>query len=262
MKRPYIALGLAVVLATGALAFAQFGFRGGGRRDGGRRGVCAPYDNEPPPTEFVIVRWRVSPGGYWSNGWEHDYPCAEQHILQVLTETSVINTEVLSYKIVDLSSPEIFDYPFAYLSHPGDVSLTDQEVENLRAYLDRGGFLMMDDFGGQDPREEAETWDTFLQTMKRAYPDREPFELSLDHPILHNYYDIIGVNLEHPMSHVKSVFLGYPDGKGGLSAIVCFRSDVGDFWEFIDDPGSGYSVEPSAEALKLGLNFVHWAMTH
>lgn len=257
MKKSGAALGAVALLVAGTAVFGQFGFRGGGRRGG-----CSPYENVPPSSEFVMVRWQVSPGGSWSNGWEHDYPCAEQHILQVMSETAIIDTERLSYKIVQLGSPEVFDYPFAYLSHPGDVSLTDQEVENMREYLNRGGFIMMDDFGGQDSRSEVREWNTFVAMMDQVFPDREPFELTLDHPIFHNYYDISSINLVHPMTGTPSVFIGYPDGEGGLAAIVCFRNDVGDFWEFIDDPYSGYPVEPSAEALKLGLNFVHWALTH
>jgi len=42
--------------------------------------------------------------------------------------------------------------------------------------------------------------------------------------------------------------------------IICYANDVGDYWEFIDQPY--YAVKPSAEALKLGINFVMYAMTH
>jgi hypothetical protein len=136
--------------------------------------------------------------------------------------------------------------------------LTEPEVEHFREYLERGGFVMIDDFGGQN--NEAREYETFRANMLRVFPDREMFQLSEDHPIFHNYYDIASINTVHPMTGVKSVFLGYPDGKGGISMIVCFRNDVGDFWEYIDNPR--YPVLPSAEALKLGLNFLHYAMTH
>ena len=86
------------------------------------------------------------------------------------------------------------------------------------------------------------------------------FLLTEDHEMLHNFYDIDSLNTVHPMTGVKSIFYGYPDGRGGLSMVVCFNNDVGDFWEFIDYPR--YPVKPSAEALKLGLNFVMYSMTH
>jgi hypothetical protein len=238
-------------ITFGGITFGQFG---GGF--GGRRGVV--YQNDPPDTEFIFARWHYGTGGYRSDGWAHDYPTAEQHILQVMTETSLINVENTSYRVVELSSDEIFDYPFSYISEPGEMWLTDQEVENLREYIDRGGFVMVDDFGGQGqgPRE----FEIFRENLQRAFPDREMIDLTINHPIFHALYDIDSVNAIHPMSLRPSIFFGYPDGHGGLSMIVCYSADIGDFWEYIDNPV--YPAEPSAEALKLGLNFVQYAMTH
>jgi len=238
-------------IAIGGVAFGQFG-----GRFGGFRGII--YQNDPPDTEFIFARWHYGTGGWRGDGWSHDYPIAEEHILQIMTETSLINVERLSYRIVELDSEEIFDYPFSYISEPGEMWLTDQEVENLREYIDRGGFVMVDDFGGQGqgPRE----FEIFRANLKRVFPDREMIDLTINHPIFHALYDIDSVNAIHPMSGQPSIFFGYPDGRGGLSMIVCYSADVGDFWEFIDNPR--YAAKPSAEALKLGLNFAQYAMTH
>jgi hypothetical protein len=240
------AIAVLACLALGGFAFGQFGFRG------------VVYQNDPPDTEFIFARWRYGTGRFGGSGWSHDYPTAEEHILQVMTETTLIDVESTSYRIVDLGSDEIFDYPFSYVSEPGEMYLTDHEVENLREYISRGGFVMIDDFGGQGqgPRE----FEAFRANLKRAFPDREMVELSINHPIFHALYDIDSVNTVHPMTGAPSIFLGYPDGRGGWSMIVCYSNDVGDFWEFIDSPY--YPAEPSAEALKLGLNFVQYAMTH
>ena len=70
-------------------------------------------------TEFAIARWYSS--GWRGDGWYHDYPTAEEHILQIMKEATLIDTDRLSYQIVDLASPEIFKYPFGYVSHPGEV---------------------------------------------------------------------------------------------------------------------------------------------
>src|SRR5947207_2201789 len=115
------------------------------------RGRFSPSfsQNEPPPTEFIFARWHYGTGRFGGGGWVHDYPTAEEHILQIMKETSGINVERFSYRIVELSSPEIFKYPFSYVSEPGEMDLTDPEVLNLRQYLNRGGFVMIDDFGGQ-----------------------------------------------------------------------------------------------------------------
>ena len=105
-------------------------------------------NNIPPNTEFILARWHYT-AGWRGDGWGHDYPVAEEHILQIMTETTGIETSRLAYRVVELSSPEIFKYPFAYVSEPGEMRLSDQEIEQLRQYIDRGGFVMIDDFGGQ-----------------------------------------------------------------------------------------------------------------
>lgn len=213
--------------------------------------------NEPPPTEFVMARWHYT-AGRGGGGWAHDYPVAEEHILQIMSEATGIDVERMSYRVVELSSPEIFKYPFAYVSEPGEMRLTEEEVENFRQYIDRGGFVMVDDFGGQNQGQQE--FDYFRDNLIRAFPDREMFELTDDHPLLNTFYQIDSIQTVHPMTGVKSVFYGYPDGRGGTSMVVCYANDVGDYWEFIDEPV--YAVRPSAEALKLGINFVVYAMTH
>jgi hypothetical protein len=230
----------------------------------GNRGLNAfsffgsSFDNKPPDTEFIFARWHYGTGRYRGDGWSHDYPTAEEHILQIMKETSLINVEKVSYKVLELGSPEIFKYPFSYVSEPGEMNLTEEEVINLREYINRGGFVMVDDFGGQGGGDRE--FQAFRRNLLRAFPERELFVLTDDHELLHNFYDIDSLQTEHPMTGVKSVFFGYPDGHGGLSMVVCYNNDVGDYWEFIDYPH--YAVKPSAEALKLGLNFVLYSMTH
>src|SRR5687767_10686393 len=90
-----------------------------GQRRQQRFGAVAALDKEAPNTEFAIARWYSA--GWQTDGWMHDYPTAEEHILQVMAEVSQIDTNYLSYKVVDLGSSEIFEYPFSYVSHPGEV---------------------------------------------------------------------------------------------------------------------------------------------
>src|SRR4030095_6960062 len=112
-----------------------------------RFGAGTFVQKEPPKKQFAIARWYSS--GWQGDGWSHDYPTAEAHILQILNEVSLIETDRLSYIVVDLASAEIFKYPCAYVSHPGEVVPSDEEIANLREYVERGGFIMLDDFGGQ-----------------------------------------------------------------------------------------------------------------
>ena len=160
--------------------------------------------NRRPPneTEFIFARVRFNDfqsgfgrgfrgfGGY--GGWAHDYPDAEEHILQVANEATRINLHKMSYVIVDLDSEEIFKYPFLYFSEVGGMNMTDREVTNFREYLNRGGFAMIDDFDSQS------SLDWFLGQMKRMFPERDFVELTVDHPIFHTYYEIPTLEIDPP----------------------------------------------------------------
>lgn len=211
---------------------------------------------EAPKTEFAIARWYSS--GWRGDGWSHDYPASEEHILQIMKEVSLIDTGRLSYQIVDLASPEIFKYPFSYVSHPGEVFPSDEEIENLRNYIERGGFIMLDDFGGQG--QGPEEMEAFKDILRRAFPGREMYPLKQDHELLRLSYEIDDFKMVHPMSLAKSVFYGFDDSHGRLAMVICYANDVGDYWEFIDQPR--YALKPSAEALKLGVNIALYSMTH
>jgi hypothetical protein len=224
------------------------------RRFGAPAGLF--FQRQAPKTEFVVARWYSS--GWEGDGWSHDYPTAEEHILQIMKEVSLIDTDRLSYRIVDLASPEIFEYPFAYVSHPGEVFPSDEEINNLREYIERGGFVMLDDFGGQGQGP----WEmqNFQTVLRRAFPGRYMYPLKDDHELLRLSYHIDNLNMEHPMSGAKSTFYGFDDSKGRLAMVICYANDVGDYWEFIDQPY--YKLKPSAEALKLGINIAVFSMTH
>jgi Domain of unknown function (DUF4159) len=252
-RRRIFVLALVLGLVAAAVLDAQRG------RFGRQFGRPQYYEqNNPPPTEFVFARLHYGAGYRGGGGWYHDYPSAEEHILQIMKEASGINVDRMSYRIMELSSPEIFQYPFLYVSEPGEMDLTDQEVVNLREFILRGGFIMIDDF-------DADDWPPSLpnlrQNLKRAFPDREMFVLPEGHPLLHIYYDIDDLNVRHPMKpYMKGIFYGFPNEHGDLCMIICYNNDVGDYWEWIDQPR--YALKPAAESLRLGMNFILYAMTH
>jgi hypothetical protein len=243
LRQRTIALLTAVVIAAAlAPAYAQrFGrFFGFGQ-------------NEPPKdSEFIFARWQYSSG---SNGWSHDYPDAEEHINAIMKEATGVHVEHTSYRIVPMRSKEIFEYPFGYISEPGQMFLTDEEVKNFREYVDRGGFVMLDDFDG--PRQ----FEVMRSNLQRVFPDREMVRLTDMHNVLHTFYDINSIYVESPYEvGGPAIFYGINNDQGELSVIICFNNDIGDFWEWIDQPQ--YALKPSAEALKLGINFVLYSFTH
>ena len=207
----------------------------------------------PQDSEFIFARWQYGVGR--NGGWWHDYPDAEQHINQVMKEATGVHVDRMSYRIVPISSKDIFKYPFGYISEPGMMSLTNEEVKNFREYVDRGGFVMIDDFDG------ARQWAVMKQNLDRVFPDREMFRVEDTHKILHSYYDIDSLYVESPYNvGAPAVFYGINNDKGNLAVMICFNNDIGDYWEWIDRPE--YALKPSAEGLRLGINFVLYSMTH
>src|SRR5437763_15378093 len=87
-----------------------------------------------------------------------------------------------SYQIVDVDSKDLFQYPFIYMSEPGYLNLLPADVKNLREYLDRGGFLLMDDFRGNE--FDNSQWENMQMQMKKLFPDREIAPVPPSHAIL------------------------------------------------------------------------------
>src|SRR5690606_24150976 len=131
---------------TGILALAAVGVATAGYA---QRFGYRIAQNDPPATEFIAARWHFGTNGYIGHmGWSHNYPQSDRHLNDFLARATRIDVELEAYRIVELGSDEIFDYPFAYVSEPGEMELTEREVENLREFLGRGGFILMDDFDG------------------------------------------------------------------------------------------------------------------
>ena len=220
--------------------------------------------NRQPPgsTEFVFARMQFTshgPGrGRFGNrrveGWAHDYPAGEENILQIAREATGVNLSKDSYVIVRLDSDEIFKYPFALMSEVGEMTLTDREVTNLREYLNRGGFIMVDDFDGDN-------LDWFLAQLRKVFPNRSFAELTVDNPIFHTFYDIKTLEMDPPYSQRGlPKFYGYYDEHGRLAIILNHNNDLGDFWEWIDEPR--YPLPPSINGLQLGIDYIMYSLTH
>jgi hypothetical protein len=99
--------------------------------------------------------------------------------------------------------------------------------------------------------------------MLRVFPEREMFRLTQEHPIFNSFYTLDPTNFPSPYDYGPGhnpAFYGFADSQGALSMIICHDNDIGDFWEYIDQPV--FPLEPSSESLRFGINFVVYAMTH
>jgi hypothetical protein len=217
-----------------------------------------PESNGPINSEFAFVRLRYacSSRSRCRSAWLTDWPDAEIHLLPGITRLTRVSTDEQG-RIVDLKNDELMDYPWLYAVEVGQWYLDDLEATRLREYLDRGGFLMVDDFWG--PYE----WSIFTESMQRVFPDRPIVELEEGHPLLHVLYDLDqrtqipgrgGQRGETP--HWRGIF----DDNNRLLVAINFNMDMGDAWEHADDPW--YPEPMTALAYRFAVNYVIYSMTH
>jgi hypothetical protein len=219
---------------------------------------------------FTFVRIKYNSYGGWGK-WATDFPDAELNFSWRLQQLTSMKVDP-SGRILELTDPELFNYPFIYIIEPGHMSLSDSEVTALRRYLLNGGFLMVDDFWG-----EAE-WQNLAEEMKRVFPDREPQELPLEHPIFHCVYDLkekpqipsIGVaqhfrgqGITWERDDAREVhYKGLFDDNGRMMAIICHNTDLGDGWEREGEDPWYFREFSEKKCYPLGINIVFYAMTH
>jgi hypothetical protein len=225
--------------------------------------------SEPTP-EFVFARLSCTNRDsfmywptYWPNmpPWKHDYPESDEFLIGLVHELTGIRVNPDSYKIVELSSPDVFKYPFLYLSEPGFLLLNDKEIANLGEYIRRGGFIMADDFRGAGylagGPEELDVLRTYL---KRALPERELVRLDIKHPIFHSFFDVDTLQMKPPYGGFLPEFWGLSDENGRLQLIANYNNDIGDFWKYLDEGDK--PLTDSTRSIRLGIDYIMYAMSH
>jgi Domain of unknown function (DUF4159) len=253
---------LAGTLATAGAAFAQIGF--GYFRDDYRPLPNVPYDGR---FTFVRVRYDPAPGGYWPGrrpSWIHGYPLAETNLMKIMNEVSYLGAHE-EINTVTFDDPELFRYPFAYIIEVGWWTVTDREAAGLRAFLQKGGFLFVDDFKVAGWRGPGGGWEPFAEAMRRVLPDVQFFDMSPSDPVFHSFFEIKADLFHFPQAYVSGdpIFKGiYEDNDPSkrLMAIINYNTDVSQFWEW---SGRGFRpFDQTNEAYKLGVNYVIYGMTH
>jgi len=215
--------------------------------------------------EFVFARLMYGSGGYdsWPR-WQADWPEAETHFSIGLNRLTSIDV-AREGAVVRMGSNEVFDYPWLYVVEVGFMSLSANEIKQLREYLLRGGFLMVDDFHGY-----AE-WRQFEYVMNQVFPDRAIEELPSDDEVFHVMYDLAereqipGIRaLMNNQTWEKGGrhphWRGIKDDDGHVMVAINFNQDIGDAWEHADDVR--YPARLTTQAYRLGINYVVYALTH
>jgi hypothetical protein len=234
----------------------------------GRRGPTLVMDETKAAYDgrFSFVRIRYGSASEMAAGrfsrreptWAHDFPRADFNFLKILGELTFVRSFVDQANILTLDDPDLTLFPLAYMSEPGFWTMNDAEVEGLRTYLQKGGFIIFDDFRGYHMQNLA-------RQMRLVLPDAPFHKLDATHPIFHSFFEI---NTLDPRSGYYSnegdtEWLGIfedNDPRKRLLAVANNNHDLGELWEFSD---TGYvPVDLSNEAYKFGVNYVMYALTH
>ena len=221
---------------------------------------------------FVRIQYDNAGGGLddgWGRGqwgtWSIDYPDADFNFLRGVTRLTNVHIN-RSPAVLRLDDDRIFEYPFLYmleLGRNGGPKFSEKEIGNLREYLLRGGFLLIDDFWG------SFEWDIFYRAFARVFPDRAVVDLDKDHQIYHCFYDIDGPQMIPAVWNIQNyaerdIGRAYNravlDDDGRVMVLINWNSDMGDGWEHTYHPA--YPTKYANLAYQIGINYLIYAMTH
>ena len=244
------------------------------------------YENFPVPpdadkkTEWVRARLRYPDiygypfrqlyfrdGRQFPGYWTMDYPRSDRHLLSGIKRLTRIDTRSVE-QVVDLDgSDDIYNWPVSYGVEVGHWQLPDNEAKQLRDYLLRGGFFMCDDFHGD------QEWATFMASMKKVFPDRAVEDIPDNDPIFHTLFDLeerfqvpgaqyfdSGITYEKGDSGKVPHWRCIRDDKGRIIVAICHNMDLGDAWEWSDDPR--YPEQWAGLAYRIAMNYFVYDLTH
>jgi Domain of unknown function (DUF4159) len=280
MKKPLRCLLLLLALACAGTLVAQIRSTRGVMRESVELPTWTNEQGfEKDVFTFVRIRYsaagRRASNGLWlgSRRWRTDFPDADLNISYRLQQMTSMKVDPEG-RVLEIMDPELFRYPFIYIVEPGDLVFEDEEVKTLRRYLLNGGFLMVDDFWGEDE------WENFEYEIKRVFPDRQIVDLPRTHPIFHCVFDIPNdLNLQCPNIqrgtwsqydgetwerhdaqevHIRGIY----DDKGRLCAVICHNTDNGDGWEREGENEYYFREFSEKKSYPLGINIIFYAMTH
>lgn len=236
-------------------------------------------------TEWAFARLMFPPGplnGYrgrddpWQMGnslWTQDFPRADRHFSLAVRRLTRIHARSVE-QLVNLDEGDAYDWPWLYAVQVGEWGLTDKQGQELREYCLRGGFFMADDL-----HTNAE-WQEFASRMEKAFPDRAIVDVPDSDAIYHTVYDVVDKVQIPGWSHLRKGYKdsvpvlgiyndtsgkgahwrGIYDDKGRLMVAISYNSDVGDAWEWADDPR--YPSKFADQSIRLGVNYIVYSMTH
>lgn len=224
-------------------------------------------------SEFVFARLIYEEGlssfrGFGRRGnWSVDWPKADKQFIFAVDRMSNVRVVLDQDIAIEIMDPKLFDYPLVYALEVGrGMNFSPEQAERLREYMARGGFVVIDDFWG------TIQWQNFYRELKKVFPDREPEEVPLSHPLFHSFFDISEI-LQVPGvedgcrggptyqadGYTPYVLAIYDDDRRPMM-IINHNTDLGDAWEWADR--QCYPNEYANYAFRVGINWIVYSMTH
>ena len=229
------------------------------------------YPNTTNPNIWGIGGFRRfrGYGSDWREGgrgvfWTMDYPRSDRHFALAIRRLTRLHVRSVEQP-VNLDDGDPYNWPWLYAVEVGHWDLTDTQAKSLREYLLRGGFFMCDDFHG------TLEWENFVASMQRVFPERPIVEIENPDAIFHIIYDLderyqvpgaqyLRSGRTYESDGITPRWRGIYDDKGRLMVAICHNMDLGDSWEHADNPE--YAQKFSALGIRIGINYVVYAMTH
>lgn len=200
---------------------------------------------------FTFARIRYTQG--YRLAWGVDYPRMERNFLVILEELTKLWLNKDNTNVYTLDDPALSKHTVAWLTEPGYWVPTEAEAKGLREWLQRGGFLIVDDFFF------AQQWSVFERSMRMVIPDVKFVRLDASHPIFNTFFTITNLEEMHHPSTEAAVAEYYGvyennDPTGRMLAVISFNNDIGDYMEW--SGGGWYPVNLSNNAYKYATNFL------
>lgn len=268
MTRLGIAALLAGLFTASLLLFAQKPFEQ-------YRDTAEGYANYPlppdwdKPAEWVFARLKYRDIARFQYGrdlyWTMDYPRGDRHLVQGIRRLTSIDARTVE-QVTELDgSDDIYNWPFLYAVEVGFWDLTEAEAGQLRTYLERGGFLMVDDFHNE------EEWNNFEYVMDLVLPGHDVVDLTVADQVFHTVADVkeliqipsaqyMDSGVTYEKGGILPHFRAIRDKKGRVAVVICHNMDLGDSIEHSDNPE--YPERFSAVGYRVLTNYVVYALSH
>jgi hypothetical protein len=240
---------------------------------GGRRGMMPRWPRSDDfDGRFMYCRL------FYRGGWSTDYPGADHNFSVRLAELTRVSVKFDRHRsphhiVVSAADPLLFRCPMLFMTNAGSGPFTPGEVQRLREYFLKGGFLWVDDSWG------SAQWRRWVAEVSRILPPGEfpIFDIPSTHTVLHALYDVKqvpqvpnigfwagtgGATSERGMDSAEVYVKGIQDASGRLMMLMTHNTDISDTWEREGEEPREYFNRFSPTGYAIGVNVVLYALTH